>query len=75
MVLEDLMNEIDVESAEDFKYFEQFSALMENEFDELEYDDFAELMLMPDGESLSEMTTSFFEDLVRGVPDDNTELY
>ena len=57
MVLEDLMNEIDVESAEDFKYFEQFSALMENEFDELEYDDFAELMLMPDGESLSEMTT------------------
>lgn len=75
MVLEDLMAEIDVESADDFKYFEQFSALMENDFEQLEYDDFAELMLMPDGESLSEMTNSFFEDLVRGVPDDNTELY
>lgn len=75
MILEDLMAEIDVESAEDFKYFEQFSALMENDFEELEYDDFAELMLMPDGESLSEMTNSFFEDLIRGVPDDNTELY
>jgi hypothetical protein len=75
MILENLMQEIDVESAEDFKYFEQFSTLMETDFDELEYDDFAELMLMPDGEALSEMTSSFFEDLVKGVPDDNTDLY
>ncbi|MGN1349715.1 MAG: hypothetical protein ACI4VM_01825 [Anaerovoracaceae bacterium] len=75
MILEDLMQEADIESAEDFRYFEQFSAVMETEFPDLQYDDFAELMLMPQAEALSEMTTSFFDDLLRGVPDDNTELY
>ena len=75
MLLDDLMNQIDVESAKDFKYFDQFSALMENDLGDLDYDDFAELMLMPDGQALSDMTQSFFDDLVRGVPDDNTELY
>lgn len=75
MDFEDLLAELDIESAEDFKYFEQFSALMETEFENLEYDDFAEIMMMADSEALSEMTNSFFEDLIHGVPDDNTELY
>lgn len=75
MLLEDLMKELDIESADDFKYFEQFSAIMEGGLPELDYDDFAELMLLPDAAALSEMTSSFFEDLIKGVPDDNTELY
>ncbi len=74
MLLKDAMAELDIESAGDFIYFEQFAALMENELD-MDFDIFSELLLMPDSEALSEMTASFFEDLIKGVPDDDMELY
>ena len=74
MVSEDLLKELDIESADDFHYFEQFAALMETP-EEIDYDTFAELILMPGPDSLTEMVNSFFEDLIKGVPDDNTALY
>lgn len=74
MILQNVMKELDIESEEDFRYFEQFSALMENHVD-VDFDIFSELILIPDSETLTEMTFSFFEDLIQGVPDDNTELY
>ena len=75
MTLEELFEAADIEDSEDFQYFDQFSAIMEADLPELDYDDFAELMLVPAAEALSEMTESFFDDLIKGVPDDNTELY
>jgi len=75
MILDEILDELDIVEISDFRYFEQFSALMETDFEGLEYDDFAELMLMPDAEALTEITESFFDDLIKGVPDDNTELY
>lgn len=75
MILDEILDALDISSASEFRYFEQFSELMETDFEGLEYDDFAELMLMPDHGSLSEMTESFFEDLIKGIPDDNTDLY
>ena len=74
MVSVDLLKKLDIEEGESFAYFDQFAALMETP---LEIDDtsFAELILMADRESLPEMVRSFFEDIIKGVPDDNMELY
>ena len=73
-MLEDILYELDIQSEEDFKYFEQFAALMEDSI-EMDYDTFAEIMMIPGSEELTDMTSSFFEDLIRGIPDDNTDLY
>lgn len=73
-MLEDILYELDIQSEEDFRYFEQLAALVEGDF-ELDYDTFAEIMMLPETEALTDMTSSFFEDLIRGIPDDNTDLY
>lgn len=74
MTLEEIMEMLDIESDEDFMYFEQFAALMETEAD-IDYDTFTELLMMMEPEDLTGVLQSFFEDAVRGVPDDNTDLY
>ena len=45
MTIEEIMEMLDIESQEDFMYFEQFAALMETEAD-IDYDTFAELLLL-----------------------------
>lgn len=74
MTIEELMEMLEIESEEDFAYFEQFAALMESEAD-IDYDTFTELLLMADFETLQDMIQSFFDDMIRGVPDDDTRLY
>ena len=74
MTLEEIMKILDIESGEDFLYFDQFAALMETET-EIDYDTFVELLMMPEAEALSEMIGSFFEDMIKGIPDDDTDLY
>ena len=74
MTIEELMEMLEIESEDDFIYFEQFAALMETEAD-IDYDTFTELLLMADLEMLQDMIQSFFDDMIRGVPDDNTQLY
>lgn len=73
-MLEDIFYELDIHSEDDFKYFEQFAALMETSLD-INYDTFVDLLMIPNSEDLIDMTSSFFEDLIRGIPDDNTDLY
>lgn len=55
-------------------YFDQFAALMETEA-EIDYDMFVELLMMMETETLKEVLSSFFEDMIKGIPDDNTDLY
>ena len=74
MVSEELLKELDIEEGESFAYFEQFAALMETSA-EIDDTTFAELIRMADPGALTEMVSSFFEDIIRGVPDDNMELY
>ena len=52
MILQNIMKELDIQSEEDFRYFEQFSALMENHVD-VDFDIFYELILIPDSETLT----------------------
>ena len=74
MTLEEIMEILDIESSEDFIYFDQFAALMETE-EEIDYDMFVELLMMMETETLKEVLPSFFEDMIKGIPDDNTDLY
>lgn len=65
MTIEEIMEMLDIESQEDFMYFEQFAALMETEAD-IDYDTFAELLLLMDLEALQDVVQSFFEDMIKG---------
>ncbi len=73
MTEKEILEQLDIEDG-DFSYFEQFAALMESplQFDE---DEFAEILLMADGETMHTMVGSFFDDIIRGVPDNDTQLY
>lgn len=74
MIYQELLEELDIISDDDFRYPEQFIAAMETD-SPLDYDTFAELLAMASSEHLSGMVDAFYEDLIRGIPDDNMDLY
>lgn len=74
MDLNELFEIVDIESAEDFKYFDNFAALMESDEyipGEVMYELFAEV----DIDVLSELTDNYFEDIMEGVPEEEAELF
>lgn len=74
MDLNELFEIVDIESAEDFKYFDNFAALMESDDyipAEVMYGLFAEV----DTDVLSELTDNYFEDIMEGVPEEEAELF
>lgn len=74
MDLNELFEIVDIESAEDFKYFDNFAALMESDDyipTEVMYELFAEV----DTDVLSELTDNYFEDIMEGVPEEEAELF
>lgn len=74
MDLNELFEIVDIESAEDFKYFDNFAALMESDEyipGEVMYELFAEV----DTGVLSELTDNYFEDIMEGVPEEEAELF
>lgn len=74
MIYQELLDELDILSEEDFRYPEQFIAMMETDL-EVDFDIFSELVSMVSPEHLSGMINAYYEDLIRGIPDDNTDLY
>ena len=74
MDLNELFEIVDIESTEDFKYFDNFAALMESDDyipTEVMYELFAEV----DTDVLSELTDNYFEDIMEGVPEEEAELF
>lgn len=74
MISQELLDELDILSEDDFRYPEQFISMMETDL-EIDFDTFSELMAMASPEHLSGMIHAYYEDLIRGIPDDNTDLY
>ncbi len=74
MTIDEIYDSLGVESAEDFKYFEHFVEFMEMEED-IDSDTFAEILSELGIEALRDVSKSFFEDMILGIPDDNTDLY
>ncbi len=74
MDLNKLFEIIDIDSAEDFEYFDNFAALMETDEyipNEVLFQLFSETK--PD--VLSELADNYFEDIAAGVPDEEAELF
>ena len=74
MISQHILKELDIEEGEGIVYFEQFAALMEG-VGNIDYDIFAELILTSDPEALAEVIDYFFEDVTRGVPDNDLDMY
>lgn len=74
MDLNELFEIADIESAEDFRYFDNFAALMESDEyipNEVLYELFSEV----DNAVLSELADNYFEDIMEGVPEEEAELF
>lgn len=74
MDLNELFDIVDIESAEDFKYFDNFAALMESD-DYIPAEVMYELFAEVDTDVLSELTDNYFEDIMEGVPEEEAELF
>lgn len=74
MDLNELFEIADIESTEDFKYFDNFAALMESD-DYIPAEVMYELFAEVDTDVLSELTDNYFEDIMEGVPEEEAELF
>jgi len=71
---EELYRELDIESPEEFEYFEQYATLLEC-LDEIEYDDFYQALSMAKADSMAEITENYFTELEKNLPDGHDEIY
>jgi hypothetical protein len=74
MDIDELMQLLDIESPEEFTYFEQFADLVEWDGD-IPFETLYLLFSGMGGDTLSELSRGYFEDLLESVPDDQTEFY
>lgn len=69
-----LMELLDIDSPDDFRFFEQFASLVECD-EEIPYDLFFTVLADVDSETLVDITDNYFEDILQGMPDDGIEVY
>ncbi len=65
---------LDIDSPEDFQYFENLAAFLECE-EEPEYEDVAELVKEADKGTLAQLIGDYFEEISDFLPESETELY
>lgn len=69
-----LFEKLDIENPEDFKYYENLDALIEEE-EHIEEELIKEVLSYADSGLLSEHINSFFDSFISNIPDDETELH
>ena len=74
MKKQELYDLLDIETPEDFQYFENLAAFFECE-EELDYDDVAELFKEVDKTVLAELVDEYFEEVTNFVPGSETEVF
>lgn len=74
MNLNELFEIIDIDSVEDFEFFDNFAALMETE-EHIPNEVLYELFSGVEPDILSELTDNYFDDITEGVPDEEAELF
>ncbi len=74
MTRDELFELLEMDSAEDFGYFEQFAELVECE-DEIEYDDFYEAVSKVDRDTLAEINENYFTEIEKTFPEDCDDFY
>ncbi len=71
---DELFNYLDIESGEEFQYFEDFANLVENE-NEIDSDVIYELLSEMDMGVFRELCGNYFEDIMNSIPGDQIDLY
>lgn len=74
MDFDELLELLEIDSADEFGYFEHFAALIESE-EEIPYDYFYKLLTNIDSETLIDLTDSYFEDILKEMPDDAIDIF
>ncbi len=74
MTREELFELLELDTAEDFGYFEQFAELVECE-DEVGYDDFYEALSKVDTNTLAEINENYFTEIEKAFPEDCDDFY
>ena len=71
---DELFELLEMDTPEDFEYFEQFAELLECE-DEIEYDDFYEVLSYIDSGDLAEINENYFTEMEKSFPEDCDDFY
>lgn len=71
---ERLLEKLDIESPEDFRYYENLEALLEED-EHVEEELIKEVLSASDKEHLSEHIGNFFDSFMSNMPDDETEVH
>lgn len=69
-----LYKKLDIDTPDEFKYYENLAALLEED-DYIEENLIKDLIREVDREQLAEHVDSYFEDFLKNLPDDENELY
>jgi hypothetical protein len=74
MDIDELLRLLEIESCEEFTFFEYYAELVETESDR-PFDTLRVFLASADRKTLEELTEGYFEETLSGVPDDQTEFY
>ena len=74
MDFDELLDLLEIESSDEFGYFEHFSALIECDED-IPYELFYKILADVESETLIDLTDNYFEDILQGMPDDSIDIY
>lgn len=74
MDFDELLELLEIDSPEEFGYFEHFAALIECD-DEIPYETFYKILADIDSDTLIDLTDNYFEDVLQGIPEDGVEIY
>lgn len=74
MEYEELLDLLEMESPEDFEYFDHLAGLMELE-EEVDYDGFFRVLSQVTKETMLELLRNYFTDITEHMPDSTVELH
>ena len=74
MNFNELLDLLEIESPDEFGYFEHFSTLIECD-EEVPYELFYKVLQDVESETLVDLTDNYFEDILKGMPDDSIDFY
>jgi hypothetical protein len=74
MDFDELLELLEIDSPDEFEYFEHFAALIECD-EEIPYELFYRVLADVDSDVLAELTENYFEEVLQGTPEDAIDIY
>lgn len=74
MDIEKILDLLEIDSPDEFEYFEHFAELMECD-EYITFEDFYGILREVDSNTLNELIESYFDDIFKGIPDEAIDFY